>query len=342
MGNIHFAIIGCGHIAKKHIESIRNIKDAEITAICDTNPDRLLEFQAIYGVKGYSSLEELLAKESCIDVVNVCTPSGLHKGAAVRAAQAKKHVIVEKPIAMTVADADEIINACKHYNVKLAVVHPNRFRPAIQEMKKALDSGWFGKLSYVHAAVRWNRDQNYYNQAAWRGTRALDGGVLMNQAIHNLDLLLWLIGPVKKVQALMDTRIRHIETEDVALALLQFEDGTLGMIEATTTVYPRSLEESISIFGEKGTAIVGGTTANWIKHWAFEECTADASSKLVKRINEEPYGVSGHQAIIADMIEAIRQDRQPLVSGADGKNVVQLVLSIYEAAERDSRAIMNP
>ncbi|HEU4963700.1 MAG TPA: Gfo/Idh/MocA family oxidoreductase, partial [Bacilli bacterium] len=264
---IRFAIVGCGHIAKKHIEGIHKTEGAELAAFCDTNPERLSEFQEQYGVAGYLSLEEMLEADPSIDVVSICTPSGIHAPLAVQAAKAKKHLVVEKPIALTLRDADAIIDACRENGVKLAVVHPNRFRPVVVELRKAIDQGRFGKISHVKATVRWNRNQAYYDQAAWRGTKTMDGGVLMNQAIHNLDLLLWLAGPVVEVGAHTATRLRDIEAEDVAVATLQFDNGALGLIEAAATIYPKNLEESLAIFGETGSAIVGGPTANWIKHW---------------------------------------------------------------------------
>ncbi|MED0757656.1 Gfo/Idh/MocA family oxidoreductase [Aneurinibacillus thermoaerophilus] len=334
MSTISFAIVGCGHIATKHIEAIRNIEQAELAAVCDTNPARIQEYMKKHNVRGYLSLEEMLANEPDLDVVNICTPSGLHAPLAVQAAAAKKHVIVEKPIALTLEDADRIIQACAENNVKLSVVHPNRFRPAVTELKKLIDKGLFGKLSHVNATVRWNRDQSYYDQAAWRGTKAMDGGVLMNQAIHNLDLLYWLAGPVEEVQAYNATRLRNIEAEDVSVAVLRFTDGALGIIEAAATVYPQNYEESLSIFGETGTAVISGRTANWIKHLIFKDIPEKENAKIMEKVEQDPYGTPGHQHIIADMIRAIREDREPLVTGWDGRNALQLVLTIYEAAEK--------
>ncbi len=331
---IGFAIVGCGHIAKKHIEAIKNISNARLIAFCDTNPVRLEEFKNTYNIAGYLSLEDMLANEPEIDVVNICVPSGLHAKLATIAADYGKHIVVEKPIALTLEDADSIIEACKRNNVKLTVVHPNRFRPAVVALKEAMESNLFGKISHANATVRWNRNQAYYDQATWRGTKEMDGGVLMNQAIHNLDLLLWLVGPVEEVQAYTATRLRNIEAEDVAIAALTFSNGALGIIEAASTIYPKNYEESLSIFGETGSAVIGGTTANWIKHWVFEGIDEAGSAELIEKINLNPYGISGHQQIIADFIEAIQQDRSPAVTGEDGKNALKLVLAVYEASER--------
>ncbi|MBN6187033.1 Gfo/Idh/MocA family oxidoreductase [Aneurinibacillus sp. BA2021] len=334
MSTISFAIVGCGHIANKHIEAIQNIENAELVAVCDTNPQRLAEYTKKHGVHGYLSLDEMLEKEAELDVVNICTPSGLHAPLAVQAAAAGKHIIVEKPIALTLEDADRIIAACKDNGVKLSVVHPNRFRPAVLELKKLKDAGHFGTLSHVNATVRWNRDQAYYDQAPWRGTKEMDGGVLMNQAIHNLDLMYWLTGPVEEVQAYTATRLRSIEAEDVSVAVLKFKDGTLGIIEAAATVYPKNYEESLSIFGEKGTAVISGRTANWMKHLIFKDVPEEETAQIMQRVDADPFGTPGHQHIISDMADAIREDREPLVTGQDGRNALQLVLTVYEAAER--------
>ncbi|GCL72390.1 Gfo/Idh/MocA family protein [Paenibacillus naphthalenovorans] len=329
---MNFAIIGCGHIAKKHAEAMENIPEANLVAVCDKIPDNMEYYKDTYKVETYTDVRELLSFSQA-DVVCICTPSGTHAHLAVLAAAAGKHVIVEKPMALTLEDADKIIEACKSNNVKLAVVHPNRFRPAFSELKRFINNNYFGKLSHANATLRWNRNQAYYDQAPWRGTKAMDGGVLMNQAIHNLDLLYWFMGPIEEIQAYTATRFRNIESEDVAVAVLKFRDGSLGVVEAATTIYPRNLEESFSIFGETGSAIIGGTTANWFKHLISEQLTQDEVNETVKQIELDPYGISGHQYIIADMIDAIKQNREPKISGEDGKNAIKLVIGICKAAD---------
>jgi len=334
MSPINFSIIGCGHIAKKHIEAIIANKRSRLVALCDTNREVLDQYTSLYSVKGYTSVEDMLNDESInIDVVNICTPSGIHTDLAVKVAKAKKHVIVEKPMALTLKDADTIIQVCKENNVKLAVVHPNRFRPAIMEMKNYMNNERFGKLSHINATVRWNRNQAYYDQASWRGTKAFDGGVLMNQAIHNLDLLIWMGGEIEKVCGFITTRFRSIESEDAAVANIVFKSGALGVIEAATTIYPKSLEESLAVFGEKGTAIVSGITANHIKHWNFEGVPSIDIETLNKEIGKDPMEISGHRYIIEDMILSIEQDKEPVVTGKDGRDALKLVLAIYESAE---------
>lgn len=337
---MNFAIVGCGHIAKKHAEAIEHIEGANLVSVCDKVPQAMDEYVKKYGAKPYENLTDML-NDSSIDVVNICTPSGLHAPIAVEAAKAKKHVIVEKPIALTLEDADLIINTCKENNVKLAVVHPNRFRPVVQELKKLMDEGRFGKLSHANATVRWNRNQAYYDQAPWRGTKALDGGVLMNQAIHNLDLLIWLMGDVEEVYSMSATRLRNIEAEDVSTGVVRFKNGALGVVEAATTIYPKNLEESLSIFGETGTAIIGGTTATQFNHLAIESLNDEETNAIIEKVKANPLGKPGHQCIIEDMIQAIQEDREPIVNGEDGKRALQLVLAFYESAEKKQRVIIT-
>ena len=254
-------------------------------------------------------------------------PSGLHAELAVRAAEAGKHVVVEKPMAMTLDEADRMIAACEKNGVLMTVVHPNRFRPAVMELKRRMEEGAFGTIGHANATVRWNRNQAYYDQASWRGTRAMDGGVLMNQAIHNLDLLLWLMGDVEEVASYQATRIRRIEAEDTSVSVLRFKSGALGVIEAAVTVYPRNLEESLAIFGEKGTAVIGGPTANWIKTWRFADLTEEESRATIARVEKDPYGVPGHRCIIEDMTEAVRTGRRPKITGEDGRRALELVVA---------------
>lgn len=329
---MNFAIVGCGHIAKKHAEAIKNSENAELFAVCDTVEERMSPFIEEYGTKGFVSLDELLQQEE-LDIVNICTPSGYHADIAVKAANAGKHIVVEKPIALTLEDADRIIEACKKNDVKLSVVHPNRFRPAIMETRKLMDENRFGTLSHANATVRWNRNQEYYDQAPWRGTKGLDGGVLMNQAIHNLDLLIWLMGEVDEVYSMGATRLRNIEAEDVSLGVVRFKNGALGVIEAATTIYPRNLEETLSVFGETGTLKIGGTTANLIEHINIQGVDDQVSNDLIEGVKADPFGKPGHQWIIEDMVEAVQQDREPVVTGTDGKNALALVIGLYESAD---------
>lgn len=332
MKQINFAIVGCGHIAKKHAEAIEKAENAQLVAVCDMVVENMNFYVEQYGAKPFENYDEMLSEKN-IDVINICTPSGSHAFLTIKAAEAGKHVIVEKPIALTIEDTNKMIDVCKQNNVKLAVLHPNRFRPAMIDLKKVMDEGKFGKLSHANATVRWNRNQAYYDQAPWRGTKSLDGGVLMNQAIHNLDLLVWLMGDVEEVYSMSATRLRNIEAEDVSTGVVKFKNGALGVIEAATTVYPKNYEESLAIFGEEGTVKVSGRTANWIEHWEMENMSEEEVNKLKADIQENPFGKPGHQCIVEDMIEAIHEDRDPIVTGEEGKRALELVIALYESAE---------
>ena len=335
---INFAIVGMGHIANKHIEAVNNAEGANLFAICDTNPARL-EID-LPNVKKYTDLNVMLEENPDIHVVNICVPSGLHAPLARIVAEHKRHIIVEKPMSLKLEDAEEIIKYAEDNGVKLAVVHPNRFRPAIQKLREQMDKGSFGKLSHANATVRWNRNQEYYDQAAWRGTKEFDGGVLMNQAIHDLDLMLWLMGPVESVQAMAATRLRKIETEDVAAAVVQFKNGALGVIEAATTIYPKNLEESIAIFGETASAKVSGRNAIYIETWDIEGVSEEDADKIKNEIKEDPFGKPGHQCIIEDMVLAVKDNRNPIVTGEDGLAPVKLILAILESAETGKKVVL--
>jgi UDP-N-acetyl-2-amino-2-deoxyglucuronate dehydrogenase len=335
---IRYGIVGCGHIAKKHVAAIKAVEGAELVAVCDTNEERLSEF-AVDGVRGYTDLKDMLASD--VDVVCICTPSGIHAPLTIQAAEAKKHVIVEKPMALTLEDADRMIDACEKNGVKMAVVHPNRFRPAVVELRKQLEQGAFGKIGHANATVRWNRNQAYYDQAPWRGTKAMDGGVLMNQAIHNMDLLLWMMGDIEEISSYHATRIRNIEAEDTSVSVIRFKNGALGVLEAAVTIYPKNLEESLSIFGEKGTAVIGGPTANWIKEWKFEGLPDEEAQNTIRRVEQDPFGIPGHQCIIQDMTEAVLNDRKPVVSGEEGRKALSFVIGCQLAAERNRPVRMD-
>jgi UDP-N-acetyl-2-amino-2-deoxyglucuronate dehydrogenase len=336
---INFAIVGMGHIAKKHIEAIEKAEGARVYAICDTDAARL-EID-VDGVKKYTDLNEMLAENPDIHVVNICVPSGLHARLTKIVADHKRHIIVEKPMSLKLQDSIDMIQYANENGVKLAVVHPNRFRPAVQKLKEQMEAGAFGQLSHANATVRWNRNQEYYDQAAWRGTKEFDGGVLMNQAIHDLDLMLWLMGPVESVQAMAATRLRKIETEDVAAAVVQFKNGALGVIEAATTVYPKNLEESIAVFGETASVKISGQTANLIETWNIEGVSEEDSEKVKQEVKNDPWGKPGHQCIIEDMVQAIKEDREPIVTGEDGLAPVKLILAILESAEKGTKVTIN-
>lgn len=330
---IRFAIIGCGRIAPKHAESIVAIPEAELVAVCDIIPEKAQAFADKYGAKPYTSFEEMLAAED-IEVVTIATPSDLHAPIGIAAAKLGKHVMVEKPMAMTLKSADELIKTCKENHVKLAVIHQNRFNKSVKLMRKALEDGRFGKLTHGQATVRWNRDNNYYAQAPWRGTKLQDGGVLMNQSIHNIDLLQWTFGPVESVFGYTTTALRPIEMEDVGGAVIKFKNGAIGLIEAASTIYPKNIEETLNVFGATGSVIIGGIAVNRIETWEFPNSEEEKKQILESQENDPPtvYGF-GHREVINDMIHAIREDRTPAIPGEEGRKALEIILAIYKCQE---------
>ncbi len=330
---MRFAIIGCGRIAPKHAESIVALEEAELVAVCDIVPERAQAFADKYGAKPYTSYEEMLAKEE-IDVVTIATESDLHAPIGITCAQAGKHVMVEKPMAMTLASADELIRTCHEEGVKLSVIHQNRYNKSIKLMRQALEEGRFGKLTHGQATVRWNRNDAYYAQAPWRGTKLQDGGVLMNQSIHNIDLLQWTLGPAESVFGYTRTALRKIEMEDVGVAVIKFKNGALGVIEAASTIYPKNIEETLNIFGETGSVMVGGIAVNRIETWEFPDSEEEKKQIFDSQENDPPnvYGF-GHREVMKDMIDAIREDRTPAIPGEEGRKALEIILAIYKCQE---------
>lgn len=328
-----FGVIGCGRIAPKHTESIISIPGVKLTAVCDIIPERAEKFAGLYNAVPYTNYQELLQRPD-IDIVTIATPSGNHAEIGIEAARAGKHVLVEKPMAMTLEQADEIIRTCREHSVKLGVIHQNRYNKAVKLLRAAMDSGRFGKLTHGQATVRWNRNDEYYAQAPWRGTKLQDGGVLMNQSIHNIDLLQWMMGPVESVFGYTSTALRRIEMEDVAGAVLRFKSGAIGLIEAATTIYPRNIEETLNIFGETGSVIIGGIAVNRIEVWEFPDSEKEKEQIFAAQENDPPtvYGF-GHREIIEDMVNAVLTNSTPSVSGEEGRKALEIVLAIYKSCE---------
>jgi UDP-N-acetyl-2-amino-2-deoxyglucuronate dehydrogenase len=267
---IGFGIIGCGRIAKRHADLLSGgiIAGARLAAVCDIDAKRLADYSAKYDVPGTRSIEELLARAD-VEIVSILTPSGMHAEHGIMAARAGKHVVVEKPMALRLSDADALIRACDENGVKLFVVKQNRFNVPVVKAREALNAGRFGKLVLGTVRVRWCRDQSYYDQDSWRGTWAQDGGVLSNQASHHVDLLEWFMGDVEAVHARGTTALVNIEAEDTAIATLRFANGALGVIEATNATRPKDLEGSLSILGSTGSVVIGGFAVNRIESWNF-------------------------------------------------------------------------
>lgn len=333
MKKLNFGIIGCGRIAYKHAEAIKKNEKANLLCVCDILEERAAEYKDKYGAEAHFTDYRKMLEYSGLDVVNICTPSGMHAEMGIAAAQAGKHVIVEKPMALSLKDADDLIEACDESGVKLAVCFQNRFNPPVQKLRRALEEGRFGKLTHASAIVRWFRPQDYYDQAPWRGTRAMDGGCLMNQSIHNIDLLQWMMGPVESVFGYTATNLRKIECEDVGVAVLKFKNGALGVIEASTTIYPENLEETLNIFGEKGTVVLGGIAVNKIETWKFADST-DENGAIDQHQQDVPnvYGF-GHEALVEDFINAVINNSEPYITGREGRNALEIVLSIYNCKQ---------
>lgn len=330
---LNFGVIGCGRIAPKHTESIMSIPEAELIAVCDVLPEKAQDFASKYNAKAYLDYNELLQRND-IDIVTIATPSGSHAEIGIAAAKAGKHVMVEKPMSMTLEEADLLIKTCSECGVKLAVIHQNRFNKSIKTLRAALDEGRFGKLTHGQATIRWNRSQDYYTQAPWRGTKLQDGGVLMNQSIHNIDLLQWMLGPVESVFGYTNTALRDIEMEDVAGAVVKFKSGAIGLIEAASTIYPKNIEETLNIFGETGSVIVGGIAVNRIETWEFPDSEEEKKQIFAAQESDPPsvYGF-GHREIIEDMIQAVKTDGTPAVPGEEGRKALQIILAIYECQQ---------
>lgn len=328
MQKLKFGILGCGRISAKHIEAlINNKEEAELVSVYDIIEELAIDKKNQYeskiegsNVKVYTDYNEFLKDEN-IDVVTIASISGYHAEHAIDCLNHDKHILIEKPMALTLEDADKIIELGKEKDKKVCVSHQNRFSPAIQKLRQAIDEGRFGKLIHGTARVLWARDDDYYKQASWRGTKALDGGTLMNQCIHNIDLLQWMMGgEVEKLSSETDTFTRDIETEDFGAMLIRFKNGAVGIVEGSVCVYPKNLEESLSIFGEKGTVVISG---NEIKTWIFEG-ERDYDNLELDKTN------LGHTPLYKDLIGAIRDDREPLVSGEEGRKAIGLILRAYK------------
>ena len=333
-----YALIGCGRIAVNHIKAALNNK-LEIVAVCDVIPEKMEALLAKYelksdqSIKRYTDYKEMIEAEKP-ELASIATESGIHAEIALHCIDKGVNVIIEKPMAMSMEDADKIIEVAKAKNVKVSACHQNRFNVAIQELRKALEAGRFGKLSHGSIHVRWNRDHNYYDQASWRGTWAQDGGALMNQCIHGVDLLRWLMGnEVEEVYAQTAQQFHHyLECEDIGMAVVKFKNGAIGTIEGTTNVYPKNLEETLYLFGETGTVKLGGTSTNNIDVWDFaDHRSEDADLKGLQEATSNVYG-NGHTAVYADMMDAITHDRTPYIDAEAGRRALEMILAMYQSA----------
>jgi UDP-N-acetyl-2-amino-2-deoxyglucuronate dehydrogenase len=337
---IRIAIVGCGRISRNHFGSIEKHADnIELAAICDTNAQVLNEHAETYKVPTYRSMEEMLKSEP-LDIVALCTPSGIHPDQAALAVKYKVHVMTEKPMATRWADGVRMVRACDEANVRLFVVKQNRRNTTLQLLKRAVEENRFGKIHMVHLNVFWTRPQEYYDQGKWRGTWEFDGGAFMNQASHYVDLLDWLIGPVEKVQAMMSTT-RDIEVEDTGVLNIKWRSGALGSMSVTMLTYPKNLEGSITILGEKGTVRIGGVAVNDIQLWQFDE--PKDYDQQIENANYETTSVYGfgHPLYYKNVIDVLRGDAEPETDGREGLKSLELLIAAYLSA-RDGKTVSLP
>lgn len=337
---IRIAIVGCGRISKNHFGSLeKHQRDLKLVAVCDTDADILAVTKETYGVPGYQSYDEMLEKEQ-LDLVAICTPSGIHPQQVVKAAQAGVNVITEKPMATRWEDGVQMVKACDEAKVRLFVVKQNRRNSTLQLLKRAVSEKRFGRIHMVHLNVFWTRPQAYYDQASWRGTWELDGGAFMNQASHYVDLLDWLIGPVEKVQAMISTH-RDIEVEDTGVMNVKWRNGALGSMAVTMCTYPKNYEGSITILGEKGTVRVGGVAVNEILQWDFEDkCDYDQSITDANYQTTSVYGF-GHPLYYKNVIDVMRGESIPETDGREGLKSLELLIAAYLSA-RDEKTVALP
>lgn len=344
---MRYALIGCGRIATNHMKAAVNNR-LEISAVCDVVPEHMEVLLAKHELQNDMSILRYTDYRSMIqevkpDLVSIATESGIHAEIALFCIDHGVHVIIEKPMAMSISDANEIIRHSEEKHVKVSACHQNRFNIAVQEMRHALEAGRFGRLSHGSIHVRWNRNQGYYDQAPWRGTWAQDGGALMNQCIHGIDLLRWTFGgEIEEVYGQTRQQFHdYLEAEDVGMAVVKFKNGVIATIEGTTNVYPKNLEETLYIFGEKGTVKIGGTSTNNIDVWDFaDESEADTKNKGLQEETSNVYG-NGHTSLFADMIDAIQNDRKPYVDAYAGRDALELVLAIYKS-QKEGHAVRLP
>jgi len=332
---LKFALVGCGRIAKRHSEllGLGQIEGAKLVAACDTDAAKAADIGKQFSIAHFTDMHQMM-QSVAIDVVVVLTESGNHAKHVVELARHGKHIVVEKPMALRLQDADAMIEACDSAGVKLFVVKQNRFNVPVVKLREAISQNRFGKLVLGTVRVRWCRPQTYYDQAPWRGTWALDGGVLTNQASHHIDMLEWMLGEVDSVFAMSTTALANIEAEDTAVVTLKFKNGALGVIEATTAVRPKDLEGSISILGEGGSVEIGGFAVNKMKVWNFIE-TMPGDDEVMEKYSVNPPNVYGfgHQAYYEHVVDCIKNNSKHLVDGLTGRKSLELINAIYESIE---------
>lgn len=324
MSPLGFAIVGCGDVSKKHVQAISQVPGCELVAACDKDEEALERFLKKNPVKGYLEYCRLLSNPE-VDVVDICTPSALHCSQVIMAALAEKHVLVEKPAALSLKEIDLEIAAAGATGVTLGVVHQNRFNKPVEKLYRAVKEGHFGRLTHASATIRRNRNADYYNKKPWRKLRNAGGGVLANQAIHNIDLLQWIMGPAEEVFAYTGTYFNSMDGEEIGTAVIRFASGALGMVEAASTVFPKNLGDTLSVFGEKGTVVLGGSNVNEVVKWEFKDNSEISALP--------PNGSGTHIDVITDMVEAINKGKKTRVSGEEARKSLELLLAIYKSSD---------
>ncbi len=343
--SLGFALVGCGRIARKHAELLGggHVPGARLVAVCDTEEQRARATGERHKVPWFLNMHDMMRQKGAeIRAVCVLTPSGFHARHAIELAAYGKHLVVEKPMALTLEDADAMIQSCDHAGIKLFVVKQNRYNLPVQKLRAALDEGRFGKIVMGTVRVRWCRTQEYYDMDKWRGTWALDGGVFANQASHHVDLLEWMLGEPESVFAKSRTALVNTETEDTGVAIARFRSGALGIIEATTACRPGDLEGSLSLLGEKGSVEIGGFAVNEIRVWSFADKRPE-DDDVLKKYRENPpdvYGF-GHRVYLQRVVEAIQQNKPGLVDGLEGRKSLELITAIYESIETGREVLLR-
>lgn len=340
---LRVALLGCGRISVRHSQLLGEgqVAGAKLCAVCDISEEKTKRIADKYAVSTFTDMHEMM-RETRPDIVTILTESGNHARHTIELAQYGAHIVVEKPMALTLSDADRMIEACDSAGVKLFVIKQNRFNLPVVKLREALEAGRLGKLVMGTVRVRWCRPQTYYDQDAWRGTWAMDGGVLTNQASHHIDLLEWMLGDVTSVYAMSRTALVDIEAEDTAAVILRFRNGALGIIEATTAVRPKDLEGSISILGERGSVEIGGFAVNQMKTWNFVEPMASDEEVLEKYSTNPPnvYGF-GHKAYYDHVVSALRDGSPNLVDGLEGRRSLELITAVYESIETGREVVLR-
>lgn len=338
---IKIAVVGCGRISAKHFDAISNYPDSlELVAICDVNQKIVDQHSSKFRVKGYISMLEMLDSEK-IDIVTICTPSGIHPDQAILAADHGVHVITEKPMATRWSDGLRMVRACDNAGVRLFVVKQNRNNSTLKLLKRAISEKRFGKIYMVNLNVFWTRPQEYYDSAKWRGTWELDGGAFMNQASHYVDLIEWLIGPVDSVQAMTATQARDIEVEDTGVMNIRWRSGALGSMNVTMLTYPKNYEGSITVIGEKGTVRIGGVAVNEIKQWEFnDKRDYDDQVKSASYKTTSVYGF-GHTLYYQNVIDVLKKKKAPEIDGREGLKSLEVLIAAYLSA-RDGQIVSLP